>query len=87
MQMRDPNSMPLGAHHLASLLDRISKLEARITQLENTTPAYQQFSKGAAPVAGPASTARLYVVDNGAGKGSLRVVFPTGAAQTLATEP
>lgn len=40
-----------------------------------------------APAAPAANTARLYAVDNGAGKTQLVVVFPTGAAQVLATEP
>lgn len=37
--------------------------------------------------AGVASTARLFAEDNGAGKTRLVVIFPTGAAQVLATEP
>lgn len=40
-----------------------------------------------APAAPAANTARLYVEDNGAGKTRLMVLFPTGAAQVLATEP
>lgn len=87
MQMRDPNSMPLGAHHLAGLLDKITQLEARVAQLENTTPAYLEFVEVTEPAAGPTNRARLFAVDNGAGKTSLRVRFPTGATQTIATEP
>lgn len=34
-----------------------------------------------------ANTARLYALDNGAGKTQLKVIFPSGAAIVLATEP
>ncbi len=34
-----------------------------------------------------ADAGRLYVVANGSGKLELRVIFPTGAVQTIATEP
>lgn len=87
MEMRNPNSLPIGPHHLAQLLDRIQQLEARLRTVENTTPAYYQLSEITTPAAGPVDTARLFAVDNGAGKTSLRVQFPTGAVQTLATEP
>lgn len=40
-----------------------------------------------APGAPPANTMRLYVQDDGAGKTQLRVRFPTGATQIVATEP
>lgn len=87
MQMRNPDSMPIGAHHLAQLLDRLQKLEARVQQLEGTTPSYIEFAEVTEPAAGPTNRARLFAVDNGLGKTSLRVRFATGATQTLSTEP
>lgn len=48
---------------------------------------FTEYSEMSAPAAGAANTARVYAVDNGSGKTSLRVIFNTGAAQTLATEP
>lgn len=39
------------------------------------------------PAAPAALTARIFAVDDGTGKVSLRALFPTGSAQTLATEP
>lgn len=45
------------------------------------------LEKLAAPPAPGANRGRLYLVDNGAGKTSLRVIFNTGAAQTIATQP
>lgn len=88
MQMRSPDSLPIGSYHYATLLQKVQDLEARLAKLENTDPAYFQLTElGAAPATPPANTGRIYVVDNGAGKSSLRVVFPTGAAQVLATEP
>jgi hypothetical protein len=46
-----------------------------------------EFEEMTAPGGGAANTARLYAVDNGAGKTQLAVVFNTGAVQILATEP
>jgi hypothetical protein len=46
-----------------------------------------EFAEMTAPGAGAANTARLYAVDNGAGKTQLVVIFNTGAAQVLATQP
>jgi hypothetical protein len=46
-----------------------------------------ELAEMSAPGGGAANTARLYAVDNGAGKTQLVVVFNTGAAQVLATEP
>lgn len=40
-----------------------------------------------APGGGAVNSARLYAVDNGAGKTQLVVIFNTGAAQVLATQP
>lgn len=37
--------------------------------------------------AGTGNTARIFAVDNGAGKTQLKVIFGSGAAQLLATEP
>jgi hypothetical protein len=49
--------------------------------------AYMELDEITAPGGGAANTARLYAVDNGAGKTQLVVVFSTGAAQVLATQP
>lgn len=46
-----------------------------------------EMSEIAAPGVAPANGARLYAVDNGAGKTQLAVIFQSGAAQVLATEP
>jgi hypothetical protein len=46
-----------------------------------------EFDEMTAPGGGAVNTARLYAVDNGAGKTQLAVVFNTGAVQVLATEP
>jgi hypothetical protein len=46
-----------------------------------------EFAEMTAPGAGASNTARLYAVDNGAGKTQLVVIFNTGAAQVLATQP
>ena len=48
---------------------------------------YIEFTEQTAPGAGSANTARLYAVDNGSGKTQLAVVFSSGAAQILATQP
>jgi hypothetical protein len=48
---------------------------------------YLDITEMSAPAAPAANTARLYVEDNGSGKTRLMVLFPTGAAQVLATEP
>ena len=47
---------------------------------------YLELDEMTAP-SGSANHARLYAVDNGSGKTQLVVVFGTGAAQVLATEP
>jgi hypothetical protein len=46
-----------------------------------------EFDEMTAPGGGAVNTARLYAVDNGAGKTQLAVVFNTGAVQILAVEP
>jgi hypothetical protein len=46
-----------------------------------------EFEEMTAPGAGAANTARLYAVDNGAGKTQLVVIFSSGAAQVIATQP
>ena len=88
MEMQPQNSQPIGIQHYAKLVERVQDLEKKISALENTTPtAIQMKEISAAPANGPADSARLYVVDNGAGKTSLRVIFSSGAAQTIATQP
>ncbi len=46
-----------------------------------------EFVEMTAPGAGAVNTARLYAVDDGAGKTQLAVIFNTGAVQVLATQP
>lgn len=46
-----------------------------------------EFLEQTAPAAGAANTARIYAVDNGAGKTQLMVLFNSGAAQQIAIEP
>lgn len=48
---------------------------------------YLEVMEQALPAAGQRSSCRLFVVDNGVGKRSLRCIFGTGAAQIIATEP
>lgn len=48
---------------------------------------YLEFTEMTAPAAPAANKARLFTEDNGAGKTRLVVIFPTGAAQVIATEP
>jgi hypothetical protein len=60
-----------GAHAINNILDSNQGLRLQ----EQTTPA------------GVADSAKLYAVDSGGGKTVLRVIFGSGAAQTIATEP
>ena len=46
-----------------------------------------EFASGADPAAADANSVRLYVRDNGSGKGELCARFPTGAIQVVASEP
>ena len=48
---------------------------------------FVQLTEMTAPAAGAANTARIYAVDNGAGKTQLMVIFASGAAQQIAIEP
>lgn len=50
----------------------------------NTIPLTEQGADASAPAT---NNAIIYVKDNGGGKTQLVVRFPTGAVQTLATEP
>lgn len=55
-------------------------------------PAYRpplgQYAEVTTTPAAPAKGAIIYCVpDNGSGKRQLRALFPTGAAQVIATEP
>lgn len=49
--------------------------------------SYVELDEMTAPSAPGANKARLYLEDNGSGKGRLMVLFPTGAAQQAAIEP
>lgn len=48
---------------------------------------FMELSEMSAPSAGAANTARIFAVDSGGGKTVLKVIFASGAAQTIATEP
>lgn len=48
---------------------------------------FVEMAEVTAPAAPAANTARLFVQDNGSGKTQLAVRFPTGAVQTIVTEP
>ena len=48
---------------------------------------FMELSEMTAPSAGAANTARIFAVDSGGGKTVLKVIFASGAAQTIATEP
>lgn len=48
---------------------------------------YIEMFEETAPAAGAADTGRLFLVDSGAGKTILKIIFATGAAQTIATQP
>ena len=63
--------------------DSIIKLKNRAFN----TGAVLEFLEQTAPAAGAANTARIYAVDDGAGKTKLCVIFNTGAAQCFATQP
>lgn len=52
-----------------------------------TMGGYQDLTEIAAPAAPSANGARIYAVDNGAGKTQLMVRFASGAAQQIAIEP
>jgi hypothetical protein len=52
-----------------------------------TFATYLELNEMSAPGSGSANTARLYAADNGSGKTQLIVVFSSGAAQVLATQP
>jgi len=75
--------------NLERLLDRLSAVETlSVDDSGNVGMAGAiEFDEMTAPGAGAANTARLYAVDNGAGKTQLAVVFNTGAVQILATQP
>jgi hypothetical protein len=61
---------------------------ASVTSTQLTlSGVFIEFSEQAAPAAPSVNRARLYCVDNGSGKTQLAVIFNTGAAQILATEP
>lgn len=48
---------------------------------------YHELAEMTAPGVGASDTARIYAVDNGAGKTQLMVIFASGAAQQLAIQP
>lgn len=53
----------------------------------NTGNGYFYLGEVASAPTGTANVAKLYAVDNGAGKTQLVVIFGSGAAQVIATEP
>ena len=52
-----------------------------------TLSSYLALTQIAAPSAPTGTVARVYAVDSGASKNRVAVIFDTGAAQTVATEP
>ena len=54
---------------------------------ELTLASYLAFTQIAAPSAPAGTVARMYAVDSGASKNRVAVIFDTGVAQTVATEP
>ena len=58
-----------------------------VGRVAGTSQGAVQFTEITAPAAPAANGARLYAVDNGAGKTLLVVRFASGSAQTIATEP
>ena len=60
---------------------------AAVGRVSGTAMGAIPFTEITAPDAPAANGARLYVVDNGAGKSLLVVRFGSGSAQTIATEP
>ena len=48
---------------------------------------FAEIQETTEPAAPASNKGRLFVVDNGAGKSSLRIRFASGATQTIATEP
>ena len=69
-------SIALGLNTVTTAADQL-KFGARHMEMVEIT----------APAAGAANSARIYAVDNGAGKTQLMVQFATGAAVQLAIEP
>lgn len=65
----------------------IDAVWAAVGRVGGTVMGAIPFTEITEPDAPAANGARLYVVDNGAGKTSLRVRFASGATQTIATEP
>lgn len=80
-----------GSTKLLDILYGTSGSEASVFSISkggNTTiTGYSELTEMTAPGAGAANTARIYAVDNGAGKTQLMVVFASGSAQQIAIEP
>jgi hypothetical protein len=58
-----------------------------VGRLNGVADGVMLFTEVADPAAPATDSARLYVRDNGAGKTQLVIRFPTGAIQTISTEP
>lgn len=55
--------------------------------VNSSQTGYQQLTEMTAPSAPATNNVRIYAEDNGSGKTRLMALFPTGAAQVIATEP
>lgn len=79
-----------GTTHAGAKDAGVSRSAAGVIRINNGTTSaggtLELLELASAP-AGSTNAARLYAVDNGAGKTQLFVIFASGAAQLLATEP
>lgn len=78
-----------GAPDAAAGDTSLSRTAAGVLRLSDNAGAGAalEFLEQTAPVAGASDTARIFAVDNGSGKTVLKVIFSSGAAQVLATQP
>ena len=84
----DFNPSSGGVHDLGSATDYWKQINQSICNTNRIIMnGYQEFTESSYPGWGAANTARIYAVDNGAGKTELRVVFSSGVSQLIAAEP
>lgn len=72
---------------LEQVLGSATKRFADIFSRRYAAQEYIEFDEMVDPAAPAADKGRLYMRDNGAGKTEIVAVFPSGAAQVIATEP
>lgn len=77
----------LAAPSAITVSNEITLGNTSVTALRLPGSAYFEINEMSAPSAGGADTARIFAVDNGGGKTVLKVIFSSGAAQTIATQP